>query len=213
MAPVSGSIQMAAGGVGARSLRCFSITQRSVQIPVGPAPIIRTVSSSVIPLEHMLPKVTRTIASVGSKIWGFAFSVNANLLLSVNNTKWKKFYIWGVKRIIVILLFCLSFLACDKHELCDVVSQQAVSVMETGYVSAPQTNYIFGVESSNILSVRTTPECQRTFRTFRNNDCLFRNGKCINPRIFDFSIGEMISGWTGKLSLDRFIYSICFLRL
>ena len=119
----------------------------------------------------------------------------------------------GVKRIIVILLFCLSFLACDKHELCDVVSQQAVSVMETGYVSAPQTNYIFGVESSNILSVRTTPECQRTFRTFRNNDCLFRNGKCINPRIFDFSIGEMISGWTGKLSLDRFIYSICFLRL
>ena len=120
---------------------------------------------------------------------------------------------WGVKRIIVILLFCLSFLACDKHELCDVVSQQAVSVMETGYVSAPQTNYIFGVESSNILSVRTTPECQRTFRTFRNNDCLFRNGKCINPRIFDFSIGEMISGWTGKLSLDRYIYSICFLRL
>ena len=213
MAPVSGSIQMAAGGVGARSLRCFSITQRSVQIPVGPAPIIRTVSSSVIPLEHMLPKVTRTIASVGSKIWGFAFSVNANLLLSVNNTKWKKFYIWGVKRIIVILLFCLSFLACDKHELCDVVSQQAVSVMETGYVSAPQANNIFGVESSNLLSVRTTPECQRTVRTFRNNDCLFRNGKCINPRIFDFSIGEMISGWTGKLSLDRYIYSICFLRL
>ena len=79
----------------------------------------------------------------------------------------------GVKRIIVILLFCLSFLSCDKRELCDVVSQQAVSVMETGYVSAPQTNYIFGVESSNILSVRTTPECQRTFRTFRNNDCLF----------------------------------------
>ena len=68
MAPVSGSIQMAAGGVGARSLRCFSITQRSVQIPVSPAPIIRTVSSSVIPLEHMLPKVTRNIASVGSKI-------------------------------------------------------------------------------------------------------------------------------------------------
>ena len=118
-----------------------------------------------------------------------------------------------MKRIIVILLFCLSFLACDKHELCDVVSQQAVSVMETGYVSAPQANYIFGVESSNILSVRTTPEYQRTFRTFRNNDCLFRNGKCINPRIFDFSIGEMISGWTGKLSLDRYIYSICFLRL
>ena len=118
-----------------------------------------------------------------------------------------------MKRIIVILLFCLSFLACDKHELCDVVSQQAVSVMETGYVSAPQANNIFGVESSNLLSVRTTPEYQRTFRTFRNNDCLFRNGKCINPRIFDFSIGEMISGWTGKLSLDRYIYSICFLRL
>ncbi len=126
----------------------------------------------------------------------------------------KKSCIFGaVKRIFVILLLCLSFLSCDKRELCDAVSQQVVSVMETSYVSQPQTNDIFGVKSSNIFSVRTAPQCQRTFRTFRHCDYLFRNGKCINPRIFDFSLGEMISGRVGKLSADRYIYSICFLRL
>ena len=118
-----------------------------------------------------------------------------------------------MKRIFVILLLCLSLMSCDKRELCDAVSQQVVSVMETSYVSQPQTNDIFGVKSSNIFSVRTAPQGQRTFRTFKHDDCLVRNGKCINPRIFDFSLGEMISGRVGKLSADRYIYSICFLRL
>ena len=85
--------------------------------------------------------------------------------------------------------------------------------METSYVSQPQTNDIFGVKSINIFSVRTVLRARGLFRTFKHDDCLVRNGKCINPRIFDFSIGEMISGWVGRLSVDRYIYSICFLRL
>gem|GEM_PF-2320294 len=104
-------------------------------------------------------------------------------------------------------------MSCDKRELCDAVSQQVVSVMETGYVSQPQTNDIFGVKSSNIFSVRTAPQGQRTFRTFRHCDYLFRNGKCINPRICSSAVVESISGRVGKLSADRYIYSICFLRL
>ena len=56
VANVVAGVNMAAGGVGARSLRCFSITQRSVQIPIGPAPIIRTVSSSVISLMRAAQK-------------------------------------------------------------------------------------------------------------------------------------------------------------
>lgn len=126
----------------------------------------------------------------------------------------KKSCIFGaVKRIFVILLFCLSFLSCDKHEVCDAVSQQFVSIMETSYISQPQTNDIFGVESSNIFSVRTAPQCHRTFRTFRHCDYLFRNGKCITPRICSSAVVESISGRVGKLSADRYIYSICFLRL
>lgn len=60
-----------------------------------------------------------------------------------------------MKRIFVILLLCLSFLSCDKRELCDAVSQHVVSIMETSYVSQPQTNDI--LESRAATSSQSGP--------------------------------------------------------